>query len=173
MRRTCSWYAACVLSWLHFLSPHAVAANKPLNAKLLSPINIVDAVVYAPLGTSQTTTAFFTLKNAGNSDISIVKVTSPQVKKITLVPASIKPLQVKSSEAQKNDPIADTVLDAWKIPAGKTLVLTPGRQYLQLNGLKNSLTTGDELQLEVSLNNGKTLIVLAKVKSAYDQHHAR
>jgi copper(I)-binding protein len=112
--------------------------------------------VYVPLGNSKTTTAFFTIKNNNNEAVSITKISSTTVKKINLVPAV---------------PTKENTPNPWLIPVGQVLVLKPERQYLQLTGLKNSLTTGDELQLEVSLSNGKKLVVIARAKSAFDQIH--
>jgi len=62
-------------------------------------------------------------------------------------------------------------LNVWSIAPGQRLSLVPGRQYLQLDGIKNSISTGDELHFDVSLSNGKALTVIARAKSAFDQIH--
>ena len=153
---------------LYFQSLQAAAVDK----KTLAPINILNAVVYVPLGSGQTTTAFFTVQNNSATDVSITKITSPSVKKITLVPEASPRVNAKASAASKSVSAITDASSLWLIPAGKLLVLDPKHQYIQLTGLKNSLTTGDELQLEISLSNGKKLIVIARAKSAYDQAHS-
>ena len=131
--------------------------NSPaLNNKALTDISVTNAVIYVPLGNSQTTIAFFTLHNNSTQPIAITKVTSQAVKKIVLVPAI---------------PMAVDTVNPWLILAHETLELKPANQHLQLTGLKNSLVTGDELQLDVSLSNGKKLLLIARAKSAFDQIH--
>jgi|GEM_PF-2787351 len=119
-------------------------------------VKVFDAYVYVPLGKSQETEAFFTLQNNSASALNIVKVTSPQVKTIEFLPAKTT---------------RENVADVWQLRAGQRLVLQPKQQYLRLKGLKNSLTTGDELQLEISLSNGQRIPLIARAKSAFDQRH--
>jgi len=114
----------------------------------VSDINITSAFFYVPLGASKTTTAFFTVTNNSNKDISITAVNSSAATQIRLMPES-------------------TLL----IPAHQSVALKSNGHYIQINDLKNRLTTGDELQLVVSLSNGQKLQVVALAKSAYDQMH--
>jgi len=115
---------------------------------LVSDINITNAFFYVPLGASKTTTAFFTVTNNSNKDIGITAVNSSAATQIRLMPES-------------------TLL----IPAHQSVALKSNGHYIQINELKNRLTTGDELQLVVSLSNGQKLQVVALAKSAYDQMH--
>lgn len=156
---------AIVFMYLNFQSLSVFAADNAINKKLLAPINVINAVVYVPLGNTTTTTAFFTIQNGSTTDVGIIKVSSPSVKKISLVPIPLSALVSTRSTSSKEpaieksvSPITDTS-SPWTIQAGKTLTLNPQHQYLQLIGLKNSLTTGDELQLEVSLSNGKNCLL--------------
>lgn len=134
--------------------------------KLQQDIRVADAIVYVPLASSQSTIAFFTLHNSSRADIAITEVTSAAINKIELVPAA--PVQ----NTKKSDAKYINMENPWLIPAGKKLFLNPKNQYLQLNGLRSSLQTGDELQLEVRLSNGKHLLVIAHAKSAFDQPHS-
>ncbi len=157
-KRNCSLvFCLFILFAAQSLSLHA--ATLPINAsnnKVLTDISVTNAVVYVPLGRSQTTIAFFTLHNNSAQPIAITKVTSRAVKKIVLVPAI---------------PMAVDAVNPWLILAHETLELKPANQHLELTGLKNSLVTGDELQLDVSLSNGKKLLLIARAKSAFDQIH--
>ena len=157
-----------LLSAIAFIS--GLVTSSPvlaLDNKILSPISVTNAVVYVPLGISKTTTAFFTLKNNSKNSITITKVHSVDVKKITLIP---NPPVMDSSKKSSESSLA--IVNPWTIAAGQTLVMAPNHQYLQLADLKISLTTGDELQLDVSLSDGQKIYVIAKAKSAYDQSHS-
>lgn len=148
----------CIFIFLSFQFLPLYAAALPLaNTKALADVSVTNAVVYVPLGNSDTTTAVFTLRNHSAHPVTITQVNSRAVKKVVLVPAA------KPAKADDANP--------WLIPARHTLVLNPKKQYLQLTGLKNSLSTGDELQLEVSLSDGKKLLLIAQAKSAFDQIH--
>jgi copper(I)-binding protein len=161
--RHCLW-ASCMVIAFGFQSallyaealPPKVLSPKAAIIKSLSDISVTDAVVYVPLGKSQTTIAFFTLHNNSEVPVAITKVTSRAIKKIVLVPAI---------------PVASDVVNPWLVPGHQTLRLNPANQHLQLTGLKNSLSTGDELHLEVSLSNGKKLLLITRAKSAFDQVH--
>ncbi|MES2823746.1 MAG: copper chaperone PCu(A)C [Pseudomonadota bacterium] len=151
---------SCIFIFLNFQFLPLYAAALPLkvtNTQALTDVSVTNAVVYVPLGNSDTTTAVFTLRNHSAHPVTITKVSSRVVKKVVLVPGVIP---AKADDA-----------NPWLIPARHTLVLNPKKQYLQLTGLKNSLSTGDELQLEVSLSDGKKLLLIAQAKSAFDQNH--
>jgi copper(I)-binding protein len=114
----------------------------------LSEINFTNEFFYVPLGASKTTMAFFTVTNNSNSDISITGVSSGAAKQVRLMPEN-------------------TLL----IPAHQSVALKSSGRYVQINDLKNKLSTGDELHLVVSLSNGQKLQLIALAKSAYDQAH--
>ncbi|MES2676298.1 MAG: copper chaperone PCu(A)C [Pseudomonadota bacterium] len=146
-----------ILCSFQFLSLCAAALPpKATNIKALTDVSVTNAIVYVPLGNSDSTTAIFTLRNNSGHPVTITKVTSKSVKKVVLVPAI---------------PAKADAVNPWLISTSHTLVLNSGKQYLQLTGLKNSLSTGDELQLEVSLSDGKKLLLIAQAKSAFDQIH--
>ena len=113
-----------------------------------SDITVSNAFFYVPIGTSKTTTAFFTITNRSSSDIRITGVSSHQATQVMLM--------------------ADLIL---VVPAHQSIVLKSGGPYLQINGLKGRLSTGDELYLLVNLSNGRSLELVAFAKSAYDQVH--
>lgn len=136
------------LQWLS-----ASAQTNKVTAQALSPVSITDAIVYVPLGKSTSTQAFFKLRNNSKETIHLAKVTSSQVKKISLVPTLA------------------SAATAWDIAPGQTLHLKPGQQYLQLEGLKGAMVTGDQLHFEVSFGDGKKILVTALAQSAFDQIH--
>lgn len=113
-----------------------------------SEIKVTNAFFYVPLGASKTTMAFFTITNNSNNDISITAVSSNAAKQVQLMPES-----------------------SLLIPAHQSVALKSSGRYLQINDLKTKLSTGDELQLVVSLSNGQKLQLIALAKSAYDQVH--
>ena len=145
---------AFILIAIAFIASGVFAQTSNL-AQRLSPVSISDAFVYVPVGKADTTQAFFTLQNNSQQQVVITRVTSSAAKKIALISTG------------------GNVLNVWSVAPGQRLTLMPGRQYLQLEGIKSSIVTGDELHFDVSLSNGKTLTVIAKAKSAFDQIHGR
>jgi copper(I)-binding protein len=121
--------------------------SAPAKTEVLD-IRATNAFIYVPLGASKNTTGFFTIDNRSASDISIAGVTSSFARQIKLMPNA-----------------------NWIIPAHESLTLKPNGSFLQINDLKTKLNTGDELQLTISLNNGRRLQIIAVAKSAYDQTH--
>ncbi len=121
--------------------------STPLKKEILD-VRVTKAIVYVPLGTSKTTTGFFTIDNRSASDITITEVTSNFARQIKLMPRP-----------------------NLTVPAHESVTLTPKGSFLQINDLKAKLNTGDELQLSVSLSNGQRLQIIAVAKSAYDQTH--
>lgn len=133
-----------VLVMMIFCGVQSVCAE-PARA---SEIKVTNAFFYVPLGASKTTMAFFTITNNSNNDISITAVSSNAAKQVQLMPES-----------------------SLLIPAHQSVALKSSGRYLQINDLKTKLSTGDELQLVVSLSNGQKLQLIALAKSAYDQVH--
>ncbi|MFO1388099.1 copper chaperone PCu(A)C [Cellvibrio sp.] len=114
----------------------------------VSDFSVSNAFFYVPLGTSKTTMAFFTITNNTNSDVRITGVKSSSANQIVVMP----------------EPVL-------LVPAHQSVALKSSGRYLQINGLKGKLSTGDELHLIVSLSNGRSIDVIALAKSAYDQMH--
>lgn len=115
-----------------------------------SDLSVTNAFFYVPLGKSKESMAFFTLTNNTGSDIRVTGVKSAAAQQIVLMPES-------------------TLL----VPAHQSVALKASGRYLKINGLKNRLTTGDELHLVLSLSNGRSVVVVALAKSAYDQMHSQ
>jgi copper(I)-binding protein len=127
----------------------AAENTHPIKKEALD-IRVTNAFFYVPLGNSKTTMAFFTITNNSNTNVSVTGVSSQAAKQLRLMPESTLALPAKQSVALKSS----------------------GR-YVQIDGLKTRLSTGDELHLEVSLSNGQKLQIVALAKSAYDQVHSR
>lgn len=139
--------------WLLVLlvSPSTFAAENSLQSKKEAlDVRVTDAFFYVPLGASKTTMAFFTLTNYANVGVNVVAVNSQAAKQLRLMPEA-----------------------TLSLPPKQTVSLKSSGRYVQINELKTRLSTGDELQLELTLSNGQTLNVIAVAKSAYDQVHSR
>jgi copper(I)-binding protein len=146
-----------VKSFIKYIALLVIIFSSPLSPSPLSAmaadirlvdINITNAFFYVPLPGSKTTMAFFTITNNSNTDVTITSVSSPAAKQLRLMPDS-----------------------SLLVPAHQSVALKASGRYLQINELKTKLSTGDELQLTVSLSTGKHLQILAVAKSAYDQLH--
>lgn len=132
-----------LLIGLFFVAQLAVASGVQQ-----SGLSVTNAFFYVPLGTSKESMAFFTLTNNTNTDIRVTGVKSTAAQQVVLMPEP-------------------TLL----VPAHQSVALKASGRYLKINGLKNRLTTGDELHLVLSLSNGRNMVVVALAKSAYDQTH--
>ncbi|MET0356635.1 MAG: copper chaperone PCu(A)C [Cellvibrio sp.] len=130
------------------LAAEAATKNSASSKKEVLDIKVTNAFIYVPLGANKATTGFFTITNQSSSDVSITGANAKFAKQIKLTPK-----------------------ENWVIPAHGSLTLKPGGNFLQINDLKNKLTTGDELHLTLSLSNGQKLYIIAVAKSAYDQTH--
>ena len=137
-------FKSVVIMMIMFSSLHTLSADEVRS----SDIHVTNAFFYVPVGASKTTTAFFTITNHSNSDIRITGVSSVQAGQMALMP---EPVLI--------------------VPAHQSVTLKSGGPYLQINGLKGRLSTGDELHLRVNLSNGRSLELVALAKSAYDQVH--
>lgn len=113
-------------------------------------VRVINAFFYVPLGSSKSTMVFFTITNYSNTNLSVTGVSSQAARQVRLMPEN-----------------------SWPLPAKQSLVLKSSGRYVQITDLKTRLSTGDELHLEVSLNNGQKLQIVALAKSAYDQVHSR
>jgi len=142
--------ALVMLSFQCAIAAENTSSEKKPATALTSDINVTNAFFYVPLGASKATTAFFTISNNSNADVTITGVSSEAAKQIRLMPAG-------------------TLL----VPAHQSVALKASGQYLQINELKTKLSTGDELHLTVSLSNGKKLQLMLLAKSAYDEVHGR
>lgn len=130
------------------MAAEGVTKNSTSTKKEVLDIKVTNAFIYVPLGTNKTTTGFFTIANQSGSDVSVTGVNAKFAGQIKLIPTA-----------------------TWVVPAHGSLSLKPGGNFLQINDLKNKLTTGDELHLTLSLSNGQKLQIIALAKSAYDQTH--
>lgn len=109
-----------------------------------------NATVILPLGQLRDTTLFFTLENKSAQPLSLTSITSDQIEKIQWVPASS---------------------NFWTIAPHQQLVLDGKAHYIQLKGLKQSISSGDDLLFELSFSDGSSLLLIAKARSAYDHIH--
>ncbi|RZA06612.1 MAG: copper chaperone PCu(A)C [Moraxellaceae bacterium] len=149
MKRLAVNYLLKCIALVTIFSSVTFSSKSPAADARTSDINVTNAFFYVPLGASKTTTAFFTITNNSNKDISVVAISSSAANQIRLMPEN-----------------------SLLIPAHQSVALKSSGRYVQINDLKIRLTTGDELHLVVSLSNGQKLELIALAKSAYDQIHS-
>jgi len=125
-------------------------AQQQANEKKVAAIAASNATVILPLGQSRDTTLVFTLKNNSAQPLSLTSITSSQVQKIQWVPAPSS---------------------FWTMAPHQQLTLDGKAHYIQLIGLKQSISSGDELLFELGFSDGSHLLLVAKARSAYDQVH--
>ena len=81
---------------------------------------------------------------------------------------------IKSTQVEKVEWMpAQSQASFWTIAAHQKLVLDGKKTYLQLQGLKQAISSGDELLFELGFSDGSSVLLVAKARSAYDQVHGR
>lgn len=152
---------ALLVSFSLLCSSLALAADKKKadpELKVLKQqpaVSATQAVIILPLGQSRDTRLFFSLANNSPKSLTLTSVKSTQISSVEWVPAQTT---------------ADSI-NPWTIPAHQSLVLDGKVRYLQLRGLRQAVSTGDELEFELGFSDGSKLLLMAKARSAYDQIH--
>ncbi len=125
-------------------------ATQKTNGKKVAAVVASNATVILPLGQSRDTTLVFTLNNNSAQTLSLTSITSSQVEKIQWIPAPS---------------------NFWTMSPHQQLTLDGKVHYIQLIGLKQSISSGDELLFELGFSDSSHLLLVAKARSAYDQVH--
>lgn len=123
--------------------------------KQQTAISASNAVIFLPLGQSRDTRLLFTLSNNSPRPLVLTSIKSVLVDSIEWVPA-------QGLQGQINP---------WMIPVKQSLALDGKVSYFQLKGLRQSISTGDEIPFELGFSDGSSMLLLAKARSAYDQIH--
>lgn len=118
-----------------------------------SPLSVHQPWVKA--AESRMTGAFGVLTNNGTEDIRVVAATSPSAKKVELHETVAGP--------DGTFTMAETT-DGFTIPAGADFALEPGANHLMLMGLAEPLLAGDEVILNLELEDGTVVEFTATVK---------
>jgi copper(I)-binding protein len=134
-----------------------VAISDCVFADAAASVQVSRATIFVPLGKAKTTDGLLTLKNIGKEDLSLIKITSPYAKQVVLNFSSKDPVLTKR---------------AWTLAANQTLNLELGKQFLTFDKIKYQISTGDEVELSLWFSDGRKLVIMAKVKSAYDLKHS-
>lgn len=97
------------------------------------------------------TSAFGTFTNTGDRQVRIVSASSA-------VAASTELHEVVESGGTST---MREKKDGFAVPAGKSLTLKPGAEHIMLMGLKQPITTGESVQIELRFADGSTQTVTA------------
>jgi copper(I)-binding protein len=119
--------------------------------QLTTAVTAHNAAVIVPLGQGRDTQLIFTLNNSSSKSLRLISIKSAQVEAIQWVP-----------HAGAN---------TWNISPGQQLVLDGKKSYIQLRGLQQAISSGDELLFDIGFSDGSSMLLVAKARSAYDQIH--
>lgn len=127
-----------------------VAPTSPV-ASSTGPIAVRDAWVKA--ADSGMTAAFATLVNTGDADVTVVSAAS------TISPVEMHEVAMAGGTMQMRPKAGGFV-----IPAGGTHVLEPGGDHLMLMAVATPVMAGDEVDLTLTLDDGRTVLFTAVAK---------
>ncbi|MAZ47432.1 MAG: hypothetical protein CME65_02650 [Halobacteriovoraceae bacterium] len=111
---------------------------------------------------SPTTALFMDIENPSNKDIYLLKAESNISRKVELHNHIIKDGMMKMEEVSKI-----------KISAKSKTQLKPGGLHIMMIGLKNNLKEGQEVEVKLSFDDGKTTTIKPKVVKFKAHHHKR
>lgn len=116
-------------------------------------IEVRDAwVALTPPG-AHATAGFMTLHNGGNADVDLLAAAADGFDAVELHRSFNEDGMHRMVEQER---IA--------IPAGEAVQLAPGGYHIMLIGLQRPLVEGDSVPIELTLDNGNTLVIEAPVK---------
>lgn len=99
------------------------------------------------------TAAFGTLINGGDTDITIVSVTSP-----------VSPVEIHEMVMRDGEMVMQAKEGGLTVGAGRTHALEPGGDHLMLMELAEPIRPGDEVTFTLTLSDGRTLEFSAVAK---------
>ncbi len=117
-------------------------------------IAVEDAYVRLMPPTQTVTGAFMVLKNASDDDRAVVSAESDVADKVEL-----------HTHQHENGVMKMRQVDQIEVPAGGETVLKPGGFHIMLIGLKQPLTLGQMVEIQMNMDDGSSTQVHAEVKS--------
>lgn len=148
----------------------AAPASGPQSATESATESAAPLTVHQPwvkAAESRMTGAFGVLTNNGTEDLRVVAATSPSAMKVELHETVAGP--------DGTFTMAETT-DGFTIPAGADFALEPGANHLMLMGLEEPLLAGDEVILNLELEDGTVVEFTATVKDfsgANESYHGQ
>ena len=151
---SCAWWLG---GWLLLCSVLS-GAQDAAKAQVGSAVKAYDAVFILPLAGVQEPVVFVRLQNTGDKPLQLVSLSSSYAERV----------DIRQVTAAGKAPSILPVLD---LPAKTLVELHKSGPYLQLQGLKVQLQTGDQLHLRLGFSDKTYLEVMATARSAFDQPH--
>ena len=115
---------------------------------------ITDAWVRLPMGGSDMTAAYMTIRGASR-DVRLVSATSPSATSVTL--------HQTTTDASGTTGMSEVT--EIRVPASATVRLEPGGYHLMLEGLKAPLNAGSRVELNLVFDDGVSATVQAEVRA--------
>lgn len=125
-------------------------------------VTVSDAWAAATMPGAQVGAAYLSLANTGTSAVTLVSVTSPASASVEIHTMSM------DGGVMRMRPVSGGVT----IPPGETVALTPGGMHLMLMGLRQPLTDGSTITLNLTFKGASAQSVQLPVRSrAASGHH--
>lgn len=118
-----------------------------------SELTISDAWVRATIGQGNVTAGYFKIENSGESEDTLVAVTTSAAAKT----------EVHTTLMSEDGVMRMRPVEALAVPAGGMTALKAGGDHLMLMGIQNRLVDGDTVVFELEFENAGTVLVEAPV----------
>lgn len=145
---------------LNIFAYESPSEDEPVPVKIATDVRVEGAYINVPVPGSQSTAAFFTLRNLSDQPLTLIAVHTEIAKRAEL-----------HSHTHKNGMIQMRREKHLVIPAKTSLEFTSGSYHVMLFDLQRSIQTGEQLQLLLEFSDGKQLPATADVKSLFDRKH--
>ena len=109
----------------------------------------------APIGGMDTSAAYMSITNISSENISIIKISCPNIKKVYLHDISV---------GSKNGMISMKKMDSLLITPRKTVDFKPGGKHIMIVGLKSPIKVNDVISCSIRTRKGMDFPVLFKVR---------
>lgn len=161
VKRASGCLVAALVFFISAVKADAGSEKPASDAMLANEVSVSGAYINVPLPGTQSTAAYFTLRNTSASDIALIAVHSDVAERIELHS------HIHADGMMKMRRVEQVV-----IPAQSTVMFKSGAYHVMMFDLQASIRTGQQVDLVLEFSNGKKLLAVAQVKSLFDAPHA-
>ena len=118
-------------------------------------LRIKNPYMTEPIGGMDTSAAYMSITNISSENISIIKISCPNIKKVYLHDISV---------GSKNGMISMKKMDSLLITPSETVDFKPGGKHIMIVGLKPPIKVNDVISCSIRTRKGMDFPVLFKVR---------
>jgi len=150
------------LKWLSGLLMLVLASSNSFAGNVASNVSVIDFYARAVPSGQPNSAAFMTLKNSGTEDRALIDARSSVSKVVEL-----------HTHKKEGGMMRMRRVDQITIKAGSETILKPGGLHVMFIGLKQQLTQGDKVDLELIFDNGSRIQLTVPVKVVAGMRHKK